>query len=253
LICKEEVYNEGLSTLVMSEPLVAPLIDYAYGKREGDIISFEGERYKIIKCLKKKNKMIEEKYDGSLDLRANAIRIDTLYVAPNGGYFTMEEFHEGIELVYVLLFSPYTQRYELTQATYYKSKNRYGMDIGLFKSFVEEYGKPDVELRFREPGGTPGEFGYDLRDESILRAWGYSVAAQDDLSPDTRQNILAYIVDLGIMNVAQIVRFLYFLVESRKDGKYSEARKKWMEDILFIQSYRVNPERFIIPDMIVRK
>lgn len=92
--------------------------------------------------------------------------------------------------------------------------------------------------------GDGSSFGrYDER--SILRANGYTVSSNSHLTSEMRQNILANIIDCGIMTRNQIIYHLRGLIELRllqysKD--FSSAISKWRSDIDFVATYKT-PEQ----------
>ena len=61
-----------------------------------------------------------------------------------------------------------------------------------------------------------------------------------------RQDILVDIIDLGILEVHKIVRYLNFFIKSHAAECYADARIKWEEDRKFVENYKVNPNRFMI-------
>jgi len=95
---------------------------------------------------------------------------------------------------------------------------------------------------------------YDnLAQESVLKQFGYSVNQADDIPPIQRKNILAAIVDYGILTKSEIVSYLEYFIRSRRtqkrrDGslKYRTAIDKWREDIDWINSYRIGTFKEVV-------
>ena len=79
--------------------------------------------------------------------------------------------------------------------------------------------------------------------------YGYSVSKANNLSERERHEILAEIVDLGILKVNQIVNLLDFNCRLHSGEQYYWARRKWEIDKAFIENYKVNPNRFLIVDI----
>lgn len=76
---------------------------------------------------------------------------------------------------------------------------------------------------------------------------GYSVK-EGVLTHEQRQQILAEIIDNGLMGKEQIIRKLQFLV--RFNGTKPEnhaAKEKWQADILFVSQYTSNNTRKVEP------
>lgn len=83
------------------------------------------------------------------------------------------------------------------------------------------------------------ESGYHKWAEtSLLRSYGYSVNAQDNLSEDERKRILAFVVENKIMSVNDIINFLEWLMHRNSSKNFYAARLKWNEDIEFLRKYK---------------
>lgn len=148
------------------------------------------------------------------------------------------------ELVDLLLYSPFTKRYELLRATYDKRTGDYYTAPWRFRNFVESYGNPGLNLNFYSEGRVFADFS-EYNAESILMAYGYS-AAEGVMSEEQRQEILAEIVDLGILSPGRVARFMNFFIRTHPGIRYTSARQKWENDLRFIDNYRVDRNRFLI-------
>ena len=120
------------------------------------------------------------------------------------------------------------------------------MDIGLYRSYVEEYGRPNLFPDFDYWASSGARDFNGLNSESILKGYGYSVGRAGGLRIGQRQELLAEIVDLEILTVKQVVGLLGFFVRTHTDDKFAQARYEWKADIKFIQEYKVDPKRFLI-------
>lgn len=167
-----------------------------------------------------------------------------LMIKTDGGYYS-SALNRKSELVDLLAYSPFSQRYELMRATYNKGLGYCYADIGIFRSFVRKYGNPGLAIDFDSPSSNSFSR-YDLRSESVLMGYGYSVSEANGLSDRERQEILAEIVDLEILTVHQIVGLLNFFSTLHSGTRYALARSKWERDRIFIENYKVNPNRFLI-------
>lgn len=144
-----------------------------------------------------------------------------------------------------LLYSPFNNRYEVIMAVVKKSKTY--VEASIFREFVKKYGNPGVELSFVD-SVTDWESDYPyacLKNESILKGYGYSVGLLDHKSTELRQELLAEMIDLEIVTVSQLKRWLEFFKSSHKSAKYQFARDCWEEDEKFVLSYTPNPKRFL--------
>lgn len=164
-----------------------------------------------------------------------------LNISKGGGLYSN---FDNSEIVDVLLYSPYTNRYEIIKASYDKSFNFYYVDMSIFKRFIRKFGNPGIPIKVYNDSNF-NEFA-NLKEESILHAFGYSVSKSDNLSDLQRQKIIADVLDLELMTTIEIVNLLEFLISSHNNIKYLSAKTKWERDLKFISNYKINPERFII-------
>ncbi len=169
-----------------------------------------------------------------------------IIIRKGGGYH--QASNHVAEVVSVLLFSPYTNRLELAKASYDKTLNEYYMDLTKLREFVDHYGNPGLPIRF--VCDNPDSFHSGLREESILKEYGYSVSQTDGLLPSERRSILTELVDLNITTISNIVKLLCFFIDSHPGDKYYYAREKWEDDKQFISGYKADPNRFVIGERI---
>lgn len=167
-----------------------------------------------------------------------------LVIRKGGGLNTLHK-RGGDSFVDILLFSPFTQRYEILTATYNKFDDEYYVDARQWRKFVSKYGNPGVQLAFKHfTERDVYSYELDLRESSILMDYGYS----STLSKAARQEILAEMVDLGIISVHQIIQYLKFFIDfNGAKRNMASSRRAWEEDWDFIEKYKVNPDRFLIP------
>lgn len=172
------------------------------------------------------------------ELMPSEIRIKS-----GGGYYeSIKTNHE--EVVDVLLYSPLTKRYEIAHATYNHFENECFMDVGIFRSFLHKYGRPETRINIGEPFFSGWNFD-KLRSESVLHAYGYYVAEKDGLTESQRHELLAEMVDLQLLTVSHIVYLLDFFVKTHTSDVYYYARDKWERDKNYISNYKVSPNRFL--------
>ena len=169
-----------------------------------------------------------------------------LTIKADGGYISSIQ-NRNYELVDLLVYSPLSQRYELMCGTYDKEQRCCYTDIGIFRRFVREHGNPRASIEFFSAVSSKTNY-FDLRSESVLMGYGYSVSEANKLSDRERREILAEIVDLGILKVHQIVNLLDFNCRLHCGDRYCLARAKWERDKAYIETYKVNPNRFLIAD-----
>ena len=88
---------------------------------------------------------------------------------------------------------------------------------------------------------------YDrLAQESVLRQFGYSVNQIEDLPIEQRRRILSAIVDYDVLTKNEIISYLEYFINNRKNQKnrdgslrYESAIEKWKEDRDWISGYRI--------------
>lgn len=119
------------------------------------------------------------------------------------------------------------------------------MDISIFRWFVHEYGNPKLNLIFDNEQSSRMSFN-NLRTESILRGFGYTVSSTDNLSDQERHEILSDIVDLEILSVSYITHLISFFIQTHTQVKDIYAVDKWKSDMIYISNYKINPQRFFI-------
>ena len=170
-----------------------------------------------------------------------------LTIKADGGYISSVKNH-NFEVVDLLVYSPISQRYELMRGTHDKEEQYCFTDISIFRRYIHEHGNPRTSLDFSSAASGRSNY-YDLRSESVLMGYGYSVSKANNLSERERHEILAEIVDLGILKVNQIVNLLDFNCRLHSGEQYYWARRKWEIDKAFIENYKVNPNRFLIVDI----
>ena len=81
--------------------------------------------------------------------------------------------------------------------------------------------------------------GMQLAQESVLMQYGYSVSQEEGLTSAARRKILALIVDHKILTRNEIIGYLDFFINQRKNQpRFEKAIDKWEQDREFISEYR---------------
>lgn len=233
---KEPQMIQGVIVAHYSSLLARELLTSVY--KSSRTIKLNEKTYKVVRPYYPSNSR-GEKQIFPMELKPSEMRIQT-----GGGYASSIKNNRS-EIVDVLLFSPFTHRYEMARATLDHAIGECFMDIGIFRSFVKEYGNPGLQLSF-DKSSTFGLSFDELRAESILHAYGYTVSESDALTENERRELLAEIVDLELLTVPYIVHLLDFFVRTHTSDKYYNARDKWKRDIKYISDYKINTQRFLI-------
>lgn len=165
-------------------------------------------------------------------------------IKPHGGFNS--SLKEGnAEIVDILMYSPFTKRYEISKATFDKNLEICYMDIIHFRNFVAQFGNPGLPYEFKT-SSRKSQYWATLHDQSILMAYGYNVSQSENLSTRYRRELLAEIMDLEILTAEEIIRYLNFFIAHHQSDKDYYARFKWAEDVQFVLGYKINPERFLV-------
>lgn len=87
--------------------------------------------------------------------------------------------------------------------------------------------------------GTVFTNGMELAPESVLMQYGYTVSQEDELTSSRRRKILALMIDNGILTKNEVIGYLDFFVNQRKNQhRFEKAIEKWESDREFVESYR---------------
>lgn len=127
---------------------------------------------------------------------------------------------------------------------YSKQQNKYFINEESYRQYRMRYGLPYVHLVADEYDGDM-DYG-NLRKNSELNLYGYTVAKTAEMSTGERQRLLQQLMDNGLMSKHQIVNHLEWLIH-RQSGrvKMEDACDCWREDLRFVNSYRLNAQRKI--------
>lgn len=79
-----------------------------------------------------------------------------------------------------------------------------------------------------------------LAQESILWEYGYTVGQREELSVSRRQKILAVLIDKKIVSKGEIISYINFFINQRKNqDRFKVAISKWEADREFVENYRI--------------
>lgn len=233
---KEPQMIQGVIVTHYSSLLARELLTSVY--RSSRTIKLNEKIYKVVRPYYPSSSR-GEKPIFPMELKPSEMRIKA------GGGISSSIKNNLSEVVDVLLFSPFTQRYEMARATLDHTDGECFMDIGIFRAFVKEYGNPGLQLSFEESSSFGLSFD-ELRVESILHAYGYTVSESDALTEAERRELLTEIVDLELLTIPYIVNLLDFFIRTHTSDKYYNARDKWKRDMKYIADYKINTQRFLI-------
>ncbi len=136
------------------------------------------------------------------------------------------------------LFCPECDQYYITEAEYAR---------------VESIGRICCKLITVEEYKKIRNSGYDTwAEQSLLKCYGYTVNATDNLSAKERQRILSFIIENDIMSIRRVIDFISWLIGRPGGYNLANARRKWQEDIDYLQHY-VPAENVAIVGSFVKK
>ena len=105
---------------------------------------------------------------------------------------------------------------------------------------------------------TTGIYYNGLASESVLMQFGYTVSKQDDLPAEQRRRILAAIVDNDVLKRNEVVSYLDYFINQRKNQKnkdgslrYKDAIDKWRADRAWINQYKLGSYKEVVIGSIV--
>lgn len=137
-------------------------------------------------------------------------------------------------------------------SVYYNSKNqRYFINEVSYRNYMFRYGLPYFYV---QPYGS-GQFGdWNLRTNSELNLFGYSVSQQSGITRYQRQTLLEQLIDSGLMSKARIMGHLEWLISTRQGNpSMSLACKAWADDLEHVSKYRMKNQRVIWGKLIGHK
>lgn len=151
----------------------------------------------------------------------------------------------GTELVDILLYSPFTDCFEVAHVTYDLINCIFYMDAKVFRRFLHRYGNPGIILAAQPKSKSSKQF-YTMQEESVLHAYGYNVGISSDLTEFERQEILGEVLDLELMTARSIINLLDHNINMHPGEQYIVACSDWEADKEFVFEYKINPSRFFI-------
>lgn len=215
-----------------TEALARELLTAAYHASRNRRGSWNGEEFEVT----------EDVFPKAPDSLRQWMPTDILIKKYGGyGHYIMNQREELVDL---LMYSPKTQRYECCHATCIKATGICYMDGSVYRMFLHNYGNPKVKPYYNEADRS--SYWSDLNEESLPKAFGYSVSKAEGLSDGQRIDILTDLVDAGIMDIPRIIDFLNWLLDNPVHKSLVEACDKWEHDIRYLKNYKARPERFLL-------
>ena len=127
---------------------------------------------------------------------------------------------------------------------YSTSTDEYFVNQEVYNLFRKKHGLPFVALKMAKGEKFPTN--PDMAEESILHMYGYNVSSSEGMTESERQNILARLVDYGIASKGKIENHLEIMIFlGEQNPKMANAVEKWRQDILFVNTYKIEDQRKI--------
>lgn len=151
---------------------------------------------------------------------------------------------EEYEMVTALVYCANREEPVYIDVYYSKRQNKYFINEESYRQYRARYGLPYVHLMVDEYDGDM-DYG-NLRKNSELNLYGYTVAKTAEMTTGERQRLLQQLIDNGLMSKHQIVNHLEWLIH-RQSGRIrmEDACDCWREDLHFVNNYRLNAQRKI--------
>lgn len=216
------------------------------------------KKYNDINSEKKKErqKKINESIENFKNLKENEkICLNDFVVQANANY-CMGKGHMVEDIIAAVLVL--TRNGELRvckrSAGYCHNCDRYFIEPWQIEE-IRKIGIPLCQIIKEDVYRNYGENYFDnLKDESILKEYGYSVNALDDLSSVQRRNILALLIDAGICSKYKITSHITWLIDQKIGNPYmANAVEKWKSDRDFVRNYKVNQNRVVYMGILKEK
>ena len=178
-----------------------------------------------------------QKYQPALEHFANTDELPVVYVFSQKTITSFEKY----SMVTVFVRNCWTHKLNPFNVYYSEEKDMYFINKSSYDAYREKYGLPFLRL-------IPGEYSeknYDLRTESQLHIYGYSL--EHGNTKARRQEILAFLIDSGIMKKSQIQNHIEWLINTHRDSlHYENACEKWRDDLLFTNEYKIATQRKVL-------
>lgn len=178
-----------------------------------------------------------QKYQPALEHFANIDELPVVYVFSQKTITSFEKY----SMVTVFVRNYWTHKLNPFNVYYSEEKDMYFINKSSYDAYREKYGLPFLRL-------IPGEYSeknYDLRTESQLHIYGYSLEYGNTKA--RRQEILAFLIDSGIMKKSQIQNHIEWLINTHRDSlHYENACEKWRDDLLFTNEYKIATQRKVL-------
>ena len=178
-----------------------------------------------------------QKYQPALEHFANTDELPVVYVISQKTITSFEKY----SMVTVFVRNYWTHKLNPFNVYYSEEKDMYFINKSSYDAYREKYGLPFLRL-------IPGEYSeknYDLRTESQLHIYGYSL--EHGNTKARRQEILAFLIDSGIMKKSQIQNHIEWLINTHRDSlHYENACEKWRDDLLFTNEYKIATQRKVL-------
>lgn len=178
-----------------------------------------------------------QKYQPALEHFANTDELPVVYVFSQKTITSFGKY----SMVTVFVRNYWTHKLNPFNVYYSEEKDMYFINKSSYDAYREKYGLPFLRL-------IPGEYSeknYDLRTESQLHIYGYSL--EHGNTKARRQEILAFLIDSGIMKKTQIQNHIEWLINTHRDSlHYENACEKWRDDLLFTNEYKIATQRKVL-------
>lgn len=122
------------------------------------------------------------------------------------------------------------QKYFIEEQQFNRYREIYGIILGNFVYY------------------TGFNFGYAPLNNaySLLNLCGYNVSQKDNLSSQTRQKILRYVIEMNLMSKENVISYLCYFINLNNNQLCKRiAVKKWKDDLDFVNAFRMDRQKTV--------
>lgn len=169
----------------------------------------------------------------------NVITVEDIVVRTSQSFITHHQHNLEFVHAHICMHKEFKMFEVLTDAYYCKECDRYFMlERDFIKlSHVGAFGcRVITESTYLSASKTNNYASWN--EQSVLRAYGYTVNKTDNLSPAQRQSILMFIYKNSIMQLERMISLIEWFMDRHRANDCIDARRKWQEDIDFLKEQR---------------
>lgn len=151
--------------------------------------------------------------------------------------------HRQMEMVTARVIGTRTKEPQDLQVYYCPLCDEYYINYEYYREFALKNGIPPLRLFDRRDRELGGDYYANLNAESILATYGYRVSGSMQSNPKARQRLLEDLIDMELLQKAEIISHIEWLMRFRSDAY--NAQWCWKSDLDHIRHYQKNRQRLV--------